>query len=142
MLLGSIAVRGFTPETPMKKNQMTSKRKIKLRDAFKLQNNNLSEIKEKCKNKNLSIDVCFNIWKENPNSKSLEIDLDNLLKILLDVLKEHMNDFNKEPGLEIISENKDFLIYEIHCRKSLVSKDKRGIHVKFKIFENNSNKTN
>ena len=135
MLLGRIAVSKFTPETPMKKKQMTSKRKIKLRDAFKMQNTNLFKIKEKCKNKKLSIDVCFNIWKENPNQKSLEIDLDNLLKILLDVLKEHMNDFNREPGLGIVPKNNDFLIYEIHCRKSLVSKDNRGIQVKFKIFK-------
>lgn len=74
-----------------------------------------------CRGKDLSLKVCFNLYKD-PKQPKKEKDLDNLLKILLDVLPEHIDNTEKRNfGLGLIDDNNDYRIYEIHCEKKLVT---------------------
>ena len=127
MMLGKISVRGFTPKT-VKKGKETTIRKEDLYEAFVEQNKNLGELQDKCRGKKLSLNVTFYLNKNTPNKTSYKKDLDNLLKILMDVIKEEMDDDKKKAGLGLVIENKDEEIFEINCHKEFVSsKDDEGI---------------
>lgn len=127
MELGKISVRKFKPKTA-KKGKETTIRKKALKDAFVKQNDNLSELQEKCREKKLSINVTFYLNETTPDKTSYKKDLDNLLKILMDVIKEEMDDNEKKIGLGLVVKNKDEEIFEITCQKKLVqNEDEEGI---------------
>ncbi len=126
-MLGKISVRGFKPKT-VKKGKETTKRKKDLQEAFVLQNPHLSELQEICKGKKLSINVTFYLNENTPDKTSFKKDLDNLLKILMDVIKEEMDDDVKKTGLGLVVKNNDEEIFEIICQKEFVqSEDEEGI---------------
>ena len=131
--LGKLFVRNFKPKT-VKKGYETTERKKALQEAFVEQNENLGEMQEKCKGKRLSLKVTFYLNKDTPDKSSFKKDLDNMLKILMDVIKEEMDDNEKNTGLGLVVENKDEEVFEIVCNKELVSgEDKEGIDLD--IFE-------
>ena len=122
-MLGKISVRKFKPKTA-KKGKETTKRKRDLREAFVEQNRNtLPELQEKCKGKRLSLDVTFYLNENTTDKSSYKKDLDNLLKILMDVIKEEMDDDEKKIGLGLVIKNMDDEIFEINCHKEFVSSD-------------------
>ena len=49
--------------------------------------------------------------------------MDNLLKILMDVIKEEMDDNEKKIGLGLVVKNKDEEVFEIICHKEFVTND-------------------
>ena len=57
------------------------------------------------------------------DKSSFKKDLDNLLKILMDVIKEEMDDSEKKIGLGLVIKNMDEEIFEILCHKEFVSSD-------------------
>ena len=127
IMLGKISVRKFTPKT-VKKGKETTKRKKDLQKAFMQQNSNISELQERCKGKKLSINVTFYLNENTPDKTSFKKDLDNLLKILMDVIKEEMDDSERKTGLGLILENNDEEIFEIICHKEFVqSEEDEGI---------------
>ncbi|MGI0072748.1 MAG: hypothetical protein ACREA3_02915 [Nitrosotalea sp.] len=119
MILFKTSVLGFEPKTAGHGDEV--KRKEELRDAI------LKEIKDpnarkNCKGKDLSLTVCFNLYKDPKQPSKYEKDLDNLLKILLDVLPEHIDNSEKRNfGLGLIEDNNDYKVFEIHCEKKLVN---------------------
>lgn len=122
-MLGKISVRKFKPKTA-KKGKETTKRKRDLREAFVEQNRStLPELQEKCKGKKLSLNVTFYLNENTADKSSYKKDLDNLLKILMDVIKEEMDDDEKKIGLGLIIKNMDEEIFEINCHKEFVSSD-------------------
>ncbi len=126
-ILGKISVRKFKPKT-VKRGKETTKRKKDLQEAFVEQNKNLSELQEKCKGKQLSINVTFYLNENTADKSSYKKDLDNLLKILMDVIKEEMDDNERKIGLGLVIKNKDEEIFEIICHKEFVSnEDDEGI---------------
>ncbi len=126
-ILGKLSIRKFTPKT-VKKGKETTRRKKDLQEAFVEQNHNLFELQEKCQGKQLSINVTFYLNENTPDKSSFKKDLDNLLKILMDVIKEEMDDSEKKIGLGLVIKNKDEEIFEIVCHKEFVSnKDDEGI---------------
>jgi len=126
-ILGKISVRQFKPKT-VKKGKETTMRKMDLQEAFVEQNENLSELQDKCKGKKLSIHVTFYLNENTPDKTSYKKDLDNLLKILMDVIKEEMDDNEKKIGLGLVIENRDEEIFEIICHKEFVTnEDDEGI---------------
>jgi len=126
-MLGKISVRKFTPKT-VKKGKETTIRKKELQEAFVKQNKNLRELQDKCQGKKLSINVTFYLNQNTPDKSSYKKDLDNLLKILMDVIKEEMDDNEKKIGLGLLIKNKDEEIFEIICHKEFVSnEDDEGI---------------
>lgn len=122
VILGKLCVRGFKPKTA-KKGKETTKRKKELLEAFVNQNQNLADVQEKCKGKRLSIKVTFRLNENTTDKTSYKKDLDNLLKILMDVIKEEMDDNEKKIGLGLILKNHDEEIFEITCHKEFVSKE-------------------
>ena len=126
-MLGKISVRKFKPKT-VKTGIETTMRKMDLQEAFVEQNPNLSKLQEECKGKQLSINVTFYLNENTPDKTSYKKDLDNLLKILMDVIKEEMDDDDKKIGLGLVIGNKDEEIFEIICHKEFVqSEDEEGI---------------
>ena len=125
--LGKLSIRKFKPKT-VKPGIETTKRKKDLQEAFVKQNENLRELQEKCRGKKLSLDVIFYLNENTSDKTSYKKDLDNLLKILMDVIKEEMDDHEKKIGLGLVLENKDEEIFEIVCCKKFVSnEDDEGI---------------
>lgn len=127
-ILGEISVRKFKPKT-VKKGKETTKRKKDLQEAFVKQNTEkLDELRDKCKGKKLSINVTFYLNQNTSDKTSFKKDLDNLLKILMDVIKEEMDDNEKKIGLGLVVKNMDEEIFEIVCCKKFVSnEDDEGI---------------
>jgi len=126
-MLGEISVRKFKPKT-VKTGIETTMRKMELQEAFVKQNENLSKLQDKCKGKKLSINVTFYLNTNTPDKTSYKKDLDNLLKILMDVIKEEMDDNEKNIGLGLVIENRDEEIFEIVCHKEFVTnEDDEGI---------------
>ena len=76
---------------------------------------NLPKIKELTEGRRLAIDVCYYLLESNESGKSKK-DLDNLLKILLDVLSTNMkNGQDYSPGLGLVWD--DAFVYKIKCEK-------------------------
>ena len=117
-----------------------SERKKKLRDAFDEQNkSDLPKIIENCRDEEkLFVKVKFNLNDQAENPTSFKKDLDNMLKVLLDVLPEEMDDNTKEPGLGIIKGNEDERVWKIHCIKNFVhTEEEEGIEIEFHEFNEN-----
>lgn len=126
-ILGTISVRQFTPKTAKQGKEKTERKKA-LQEAFVEQNSHLPDLQEKCKGKKLSLNVIFYLNENTPDKSSFKKDLDNLLKILMDVIKEEMDDAQKKIGLGLVVKNKDEEVYEIVCHKEFVSnQDDEGI---------------
>lgn len=135
MLLENIRVKGFEPLTFSKEKP---ERKKKIRDALKNEikkRYNLSDIKEKCRDKKIFIRVRFNLWNGSTQTKRADKDLDNLLKLLLDSLCEHIDNTEKVHGLGIITS--DLNIFQILADKKLVSTEaEEGFEIEmFEYFE-------
>jgi len=128
------SVKNFIPLTPGDGSDITN-RKNNLKKEFDKQNTNLEEIKNTFVGKDVSINVCFKLFAETTDKSRYEKDLDNLLKIFSDVLKEQMDDDTKEPGLGIIQKNNDDLIFQIISRKKFVkTEQEEGMEVEISEF--------
>jgi len=124
VVLEKIKIRNFKPLTASKG---TIKRKHGLLDILKKEiGKDLSKIQKRTRNHALFIDVCFYLYlsKEQGSSKK---DLDNLLKILLDVLSDNMVHGQKPiKGLCLMKD--DSYVSKIKCEKIIVnSKEQEGI---------------
>jgi len=138
-MLGKISIIKFSPQTAKRGAEMTVRKK-NLRDEFETQNKNeLPNLIKNCRDKeSLMIKVIFNLNKNDENPATLKKDLDNLLKVLLDIFPEEMDDDKKERGLGIIIGNKDERVREINCHKEFVeTHDEQGISVEFFEFTEN-----
>jgi len=127
-LLLDISITGFTPQTYGNDDVA---RKMKLRDA---KINDLALVQKNCRDKKLSLDVCFNLFSETTELGRKTKDLDNLLKILLDTLPYYMDRAKKNEGLGLVPEDRDDLIFHINCRKNLVT-DELQEGIDLKIYE-------
>ena len=120
MMLGKILVKPFEPKTA-KTGQEVS-RKIELRDFIKNNILTLDNVISSCRDKEkVSVEICFNLYDGIKNDTSrYDKDLDNLLKIVLDVLPDFMDNKseNRETGLGIIKNDKQ--VFEIHSYKKFV----------------------
>jgi len=127
-----VSIRGFTPHTPASN---VVARKTDLRDRIGSEIRDLSSVRNSCRNKRLSLDVCFRLWGDTAESGRKDKDLDNMLKILLDTLPDYMDRNKVHAGLGLIPEDRDDLIFHIDCRKRLVAdKSLEGIDLKISEF--------
>ncbi|MCV0409377.1 RusA family crossover junction endodeoxyribonuclease [Nitrosopumilus sp.] len=128
----TIRIRNFEPLTA---SSFAVERKTKLREEIKKQTKNLDEIRKFCHDEELSIDVRFFLYDgskdQNPQPEGrIKKDLDNLLKIVLDVLPEKMDSEGENDGLGLIKRDYDHLVYEIKSIKKIVyDKDEEGIDI-------------
>lgn len=139
-MLGKLSIRNFKPKTA-KRGKETTKRKKRLREVFVNQNKNIEELQEICKGKYLSVKVVFHLNEDTTDKTSYKKDLDNLLKILMDVIKEEMDDNEKNTGLGLVIKNQDEDVFEIICHKKFVSRDEEeGIDIEISEWEDKSRK--
>ena len=118
---------GFNPETS---SSNRVKRKKELKKAIsKVIGKQHQKLQEKLIGNELFIDVCFNLYQSDQISNSKK-DLDNLLKILLDVLSVNMvNGQDELRGLGFLSD--DSKVFEIHCKKKIINDPKKtGLNLK------------
>jgi len=134
-----IKLRNFEPKTA---SSDTVDRKRKLKDEIENSTKNLDEIRDFCKNKKLSITVRFYLYDGSedeipqPEGRTKK-DLDNLLKIVLDVLPEKMDTDGKNDGLGLIKRDYDHLVYEINSIKKIVThKREEGIDIEISEWTN------
>jgi len=134
-----IKLRNFEPKTA---SSDAVDRKRKLKDEIENSIKNLDEIKDFCKNKKLSITVRFYLYDGSedeipqPEGRTKK-DLDNLLKIVLDVLPEKMDTDGKNDGLGLIKRDYDHLVYEINSIKKIVThKREEGIDIEISKWTN------
>jgi hypothetical protein len=127
ILLQNVQVRGFVPATAGK-NAKEGKKKIRDTVETKL-GKNIGNVRERCKDKPLSVNVVFYLQKDTAHAKK---DLDSLSNVLLDVLSKEMSSKESEPGLNII--NDDSTVYRIVFEKKIVnSAEEEGLA--FSIYE-------
>ena len=131
----NLSIRGFTPQTYGSDDVA---KKIKLRDVIKSKIDDLSLVQRNCKGKKLAVDVCFNLFSATSELGRKTKDLDNLLKILLDTLPEYMDRAKTNEGLGLLPDDRDDLIFQINCKKNLVSNEsEEGIDLKvYEYVEN------
>jgi len=118
-----LEIREFTPETA---SHDGVNRKKKLRKEIKDKiDTQLSKIQKRTINRPLFIDVCFYLYLSDASGNSKK-DLDNLLKILFDVLSVNMvNGQDEKKGLGLMTD--DTFVQKIKCEKKLVnSEEKQG----------------
>ena len=115
-----IQIRNFIPETASKdtiKRKNILKRKIGAKIG-----KDLPKIRERTLNRLLLVDVTYRLYVDK-NSGSSKKDLDNLLKILFDVLSKNMvNGQESKKGLGIMID--DSFIHEIKAKKIEVNSKK------------------
>ena len=123
----SVSIKGYEPKTY---GSNDVERKKELRDLIFSKIDNLSEIKKQCRGKKLSFDVCFNLFSDTDVEGRKTKDLDNMLKIFCDVFPDYVDRAKTVEGLGLIEEDRDDMIFEIHCKKRLMgSPSEEGIEL-------------
>jgi len=117
---------------PLTSNRKKIERKILLRDLIlKELGQDIKNIQDRCENKRLLINAVFSLIESEQQGRS-KPDLDNLLKILLDVLSINMvNGQSPIEGVGIIHD--DSQIYEIRCKKIPLNEDSVNEGLKLQI---------
>jgi len=128
----SVSIKGYEPKTYGSKYDV--ERKKELRDLISSKIENLPEIRKQCRNKKLYFDVRFSLFSDTDVEGRKTKDLDNMLKIFCDVFPDYVDRAKTIEGLGLIEEDRDDMIFEIHCKKRLVgSPAEEGIE--FSIYE-------
>lgn len=126
-----MSIKGYEPKTY---GSNDVERKKELRDLILSKIVNLEEIQKSCRGKRLSVDVCFNLFSDTNVEGRKTKDLDNMLKIFCDIFPDFVDRAKTVKGLGLIEEDRDDMIFEIHCEKKLVRlESEEGID--FSIFE-------
>ena len=117
-ILFDLTIAPFEPLTPGN-GQNTGEKKEKLANAIKerLSEDDLESLRQQLAGKLVGITVVFLLWKGSPNVSNTRPvkDLDNLLKIVFDVLRQGSQ------GIGIIEE--DSYIGEVYATKQLVGRE-------------------
>lgn len=104
-------------------------RKKALQEEIEKYNTITDDARERCRKHNVLIDVCFFLYANSKERGRHEKDLDNLLKIVLDVLQVHMDSDKTSKGLGLIADDKK--ISSIICSKKFVNNESdEGIMIK------------
>lgn len=127
--LGKISLRYFEPKTARSQKEVKQKKELK-EEIEKKEIKKLPKIKKSCQGKTkFAIDVKFFLWDDSGVEGRTKKDLDNLLKVVFDVLAEYMDSNKKYPGLGLMQNDK--MISEVHATKKIVKKRKdEGLDIK------------
>ena len=120
-------ITDFNPETASR-NKVKRKKELKAILSKKIGKEH-PKILKRVLGHDLFIDVCFNLYQSEQISDSKK-DLDNLLKILLDVLSVNMvNGQTKLRGLGFLQD--DSKVFKINCEKKIINDPKKmGLSLK------------
>ena len=133
----TISIKNFPPVTAGKK---VLQRKKDLRDAIKneIGEKKLKTIRERCRGRHLFLNVTYHLAKTSEAGRSQK-DLDNLLKILFDVLPDFIASHSKNKefeGLGLIENDND--IFKVCCEKEIVDSDStsnEGLDIMISIMD-------
>ena len=117
-LLTEFSIRKFTPMTGGRKTDV--ERKKQLREKLLEEIDDLSNIQKKTRGKRLSIFVRFYLFEDPKQYTRYEKDIDNMLKIFCDVLPDYIDKGKTIPGIGLIEEDNDHLIFEVNAVKEIV----------------------
>ena len=139
-VLFNVKVRDYIPLTAGHGDEVKRKEELlkKILDSI----NDDSGNHENCLDKKLSLNVCYNLYYDKKNPQRYDKDLDNLLKLLLDVLPQHMDNTPdpKPEGLGLMRDSDDKMIFEINCSKILVEDEsEEGLDIEIKEVTNLKN---
>jgi len=139
-VLFKVKVRNYIPLTAGHGDEVVRKEKLleKIHDFIDTDSGKPKD----CLDKKLSLTVRYNLYHDEKNPQRYEKDLDNLLKLLLDVLPQHMDNTPdpKPEGLGLLRDNDDKMFFEIHCNKILVEDEKdEGLDIEIKEVINPEN---
>ena len=137
-MLPKIEIRRITPSTPAG-NYV--ERKKELNKAILEKISNIDEVRQKSLGKKLHLTVCFYLNEETGEEGDVQKDIDNLLKVVSDVLPQQFHDEKNEPleGLGLIEKKSDHMIFEISASKKFVSThDEEGYDIEISEFIENS----
>ena len=120
-------IRNFNPETASS-NKLRRKKELKKALSTKIGKQHQTILKRVI-NRELFVDVCFYLYQSEQSGSSKK-DLDNLLKILLDVLSINMvNGQDKKKGLGFLKD--DSQVFRLHCEKKIINNPKNvGLELK------------
>lgn len=126
VILPKIEIRNYTPVTASSKK--VERKKELFKKLKKEIGKNLPKLTKLSIDKPLTIDVCYYLLESSESGKSKK-DLDNLLKILFDVLSVNMNN-GQVPikGLGLMHD--DTYVYKIKCEKKENSQNREGFDLK------------
>jgi len=127
VVLPTIEIQDYTPVTANSKKRVERKKELyrKLKKAI---GSDLAKIKKLSEKYPLTIDVRYYLLESSESGKSKK-DLDNLLKILFDVLSVNMiNGQDPIKGLGLMIDDTD--VYKIKCEKIENFKGKEGFDLK------------
>ena len=110
-----------------RKQELYEKLKAKIGD-------DLPKIQKSSFGEHLAIEVCYYLSASDKDGKPKK-DLDNLLKILFDVLSENMNNGQEVlyKGLGIMKD--DTFVYKIKCEKKENSRNSDGLDLKVLVMK-------
>jgi Holliday junction resolvase RusA-like endonuclease len=120
-------IRNFNPETASS-NKL--KRKKELKKALSIEiGKQYQKILKRVRGRELFINVCFYLYQSDQMGSSKK-DLDNLLKIVLDVLSVNMvNGQKKMAGLGFLKD--DSQVFKVYCEKIIINDPKKtGLDLK------------
>lgn len=129
--LSTIRIKEFNPLTS---NKHPRRRKIAMRNAIQEVLNEkklkMPDIRKRCYGKPLGVKAKFYLLKSEMSGDSKK-DLDNLLKILFDVLSDDMIQNNTDPDLKGLGFMKDDeMVFEVRSSKIIVkTKDEMGFSI-------------
>lgn len=123
-----VKILDFEPRT---NNDNPIERKTHLLEKIKSKID-LEKVKEDCKNKLFSLRVIYYLNKNSKVQGQYQKDLDNMTKIVSDVLTEYLSkqdrDNKNQNGLGLMPDDDD--IHELHLVKKFIQKDAdQGLHI-------------
>ncbi len=126
--LVNVRIRDFEPLTD---NDNTMERKAALREVI-IEQIDLEKAKKDCENKLFSLSVIYYLNKNTKIIGQYKKDLDNMTKIVSDVLTDYLSEQDKvsdqKTGLGLIRDDKD--IHELHLVKKFVNANsQQGIDI-------------
>jgi len=126
---------------PLTDNDNPMERKNALRAKI-FERIDLEKIKKNCENKLFSLKVIYYLNKNSKVSGQYQKDLDNMAKIVSDVLTDYLSKQDKvnkqKTGLGLMPDDED--IHELHLFKKFVDKDSdQGLDIKlYKLSDKNT----
>ena len=126
--LVNVRIRDFEPLTD---NDNPMERKAALREVI-IEQIDLEKAKKDCENKLFSLSVIYYLNKNTKILGQYKKDLDNMTKIVSDVLTDYLSEQDKvsdqKTGLGLIRDDKD--IHELHLVKKFVNANsQQGIDI-------------
>jgi len=127
-------IRGFRPLTANSKKRV--QRKLELKKILE-EKIDLDNARTRCRKEKIAVDLCFYLNNKTAETGRAKKDLDNMMKIVFDVLKDQVINDGKEirtKGLGLI--NDDSEIHQIHATKRFVKTDENeGIDIKISKWQ-------